>query len=88
MTREDALQLFMAEANRLEKAYARQDDIIMQLAQLVADGESVLQKEELEVLVKIGATLYKANRSKKQARKDIADTMRKSLESDKSHHSH
>lgn len=83
MTREDALQLFMEEANKLEKAYARQDDIIMQLAQLVADGESVLQKEDLDVLVKIGATLYKANRSRKQARKEIADTMRESLESDK-----
>lgn len=84
MTREDALHLFIEEANKLEKTHIRQDDIILQLAQLVAACEPVLQKESCDALVKIGATLYKANRSRMQAREDIAVTMQESLASDKS----
>lgn len=78
MTREDVLALFIEEANKLEKTHIRQDDIILQLAQLVADCDPVLQKESCDTLVKIGAILYKANRSRKQARDDIAVTMQAS----------
>jgi hypothetical protein len=80
MTREEVMKLFMEEADKLTAAYTRQDDTILQLAQLLAESRAMLADENFAALVKVGATLYKANHSRKRARAEIAATMRESME--------
>jgi len=83
MNREDVLKLFVEEAGKLDKTYIRRNDIILQLAQLIADSRASLSEENFSAMLRIGAALYKTNLSHNRARKEIATTMRESIESGK-----
>lgn len=81
MTKSDVIELFMAEACKLDKTPIRREDTILQLAQLIADTRATISDTSLASLVHIGATLYKANLSQSRARKEIAATMLESVRS-------
>ncbi|WP_147384044.1 hypothetical protein [Noviherbaspirillum sedimenti] len=81
MTRDDVLKRFVEEADKLDKTYIRRNDIILQLAQLVADSRTSLSDESFAALLRIGAAIYKANLRQNRARKEIATIMRESINS-------
>jgi hypothetical protein len=83
MNQGDVLELFMEEANKLDKTHIRKNDTILLLAQLVADSREQLSKESFDALVHIGATIYKTSRREARARSEIATTMRGSIEKEK-----
>lgn len=81
MTKNDVMELFMAEAGKLDKMPIRREDTILQLTELIADTRATISDTSLARLVHIGATLYKANLSQSRARKEIAATMLESVRS-------
>ena len=78
MTKEEILKLFREEAETLGNIPDTQTDIIMRLAQLLAESRGKLSKENFEELIHIGAVLYQKGEGQFQARKDIASIMKQS----------
>jgi hypothetical protein len=52
--------------------------LILGLAQLLADSRGRLSKENFETLVQLGAALYKEGNSQYQARSDVDSIMNRS----------
>ena len=59
MTQDEILDIFRKEADKIPSEAAPINDVILALAQLLADSRSKLSKENFEVLAKIGGVLYK-----------------------------
>lgn len=80
MTQEEILGMFQAEANRMPLELPVANEIILELAQLLAESRERLSKETFETLVHIGGVLYKEGRSRFDARADISAIMKQSAE--------
>jgi hypothetical protein len=80
MTQDEALTLFEKEAAKLEKTHVRQKDLILALAQIMANSKETLSPDCLAALVHIGAHLYKGHLNQNRARADIAKTMQDSTQ--------
>lgn len=75
MTKEDILDLFRQRAAMLGEVKDSQHDIIMDLAQLLAESRGKLSKENFEMLVHIGAVMYQEGLRDYRARVEVANTM-------------
>ena len=80
MTHDEILKLFREEAALLGAEPENQNDLILRLAQLLADSKGRLPKENFDELVHIGAVLYQKGLGQYNARADVAEIMRSSLE--------
>jgi hypothetical protein len=78
MTQDDVLGLFRQQAATLGEVQSTQTDIIMRLAQLLADSNGRLSKDNFEELVYIGAVMYQESAAKFRARSEVAAIMQKS----------
>jgi hypothetical protein len=83
MTTEEILAMFRKQASILDKDCPEQNDLILELAELLADSRGRLSKENFSTLVGIGAGLYKEGHSQYQARSDINAIMSLSVEHQK-----
>jgi hypothetical protein len=81
MTRDDVLGLFREQVATLGEVQSTQTDIIMRLAQLIADSNVRLSKDNFEVLVHIGAVMYQESAGQFRARSEVAAIMEKSARS-------
>lgn len=82
MTQDEILEMFRAEASRMAVEAAPANEIILELAQLLADSRGRLSKENFETLVHIGGVLYKAGLEQFNARQDVAGIMQQSTRND------
>lgn len=71
------LQQFRERAAGMEDHTSYQE-MVNELATLLAESRGRLPKEHFETLIKVGAALYKAGLSQYSARGDVAEIMRKS----------
>lgn len=78
MTQEDVVELFRQQAATLGEVQSSQTEIILRLAQLLADSRGRLSKENFEELVHIGAVMYQQGLGQYRARAEVAATMIKS----------
>lgn len=79
MTQDDILAMFRQQSETMDYAGSRQNEIIFELAQLLADSRGRLSKENFEALVRIGALLYKEGQSRFHAQSDVDGIMKRSL---------
>lgn len=84
MTQDEVIELFRQQSATLGEVKASQHDIIMSLAQLLADSSGRLSKENFESLVHIGAVMYQEGLSQYRARSEIEATMETSNAAHKS----
>lgn len=63
--------------------HATQNDIFLKLAELLADSKGRLSKESFDVLITIGAVMYKDGLVQFNARADVALVMDKSAQGKK-----
>lgn len=80
MTQYDVLELFKERAEKLDVLQASQSDIILRLAQLLADSREYMSKENFEELVQIGAVMYKEGQGQFRARSELATLMKTSVQ--------
>lgn len=80
MTQDEILDMFRSEADHLPLELPVANEIILELAQLLAESRGRLSKETFETLVHIGSVLYKKGRNQFDARADVAAIMKKSAE--------
>ncbi|KRB83868.1 MULTISPECIES: hypothetical protein [Oxalobacteraceae] len=76
MTQDEILDIFRQEADKIPSETAPLNDVILALAQLLADSRGKLSKENFEVLSKIGGVLYKEGKIQFNAKSDV-DTIMK-----------
>ncbi|MGV3742324.1 MAG: hypothetical protein ACO1NO_08440 [Burkholderiaceae bacterium] len=80
MTQDEILDLFRQQAADMQAGQPAQSDLILNLAQLLADSRGKLSKENFDALVHIGASLYKSGQDQFDARRNVSDIMRRSAE--------
>lgn len=80
MTQDEILGMFRSEADRIPLELPIANEIILELAQLLAESRGRLSKETFETLVHIGGVLYKKGRNQFDARADVAAIMKQSAE--------
>jgi hypothetical protein len=78
MTQDDVLGLFRQHAATLGEVQSTQTEIIMRLAQLLADCKGRLSKDNFEELVHIGGVMYQESVAQFRARSEVAAIMEKS----------
>jgi len=71
MNSEEILAMFRKQASIMDRDSPEQNDLILELAELLADSRGRLSKENFSTLVGIGAGLYKERHSQYQARSDV-----------------
>ncbi len=84
MEKKEVLQLMREQAEAL-KEHPSYEQLVNQLADLLADSRGRLSKKNFEDLVSLGAALYKAGLSQFTARKDVTELMNKSVSERKTH---
>jgi hypothetical protein len=84
MTQDDVLELFREQAARLGEVQATQTDIILKLAQLLAESRGRLSQENFKELVHIGAVMYQEGLGQFRARTEVTAIMTKSAHQRKS----
>lgn len=75
MTQDEILNIFRQEADKMSSDAAPLNDVILALAQLLADSRGKLSKENFEVLSKIGGVLYKEGKIQFNAKSDVDTIM-------------
>ena len=80
MTQDEILDLFRQCAADMTAVQPAQSDLILKLSQLLADSRGRLSKENFDMLVYIGAALYKSGQDQFNARQNVSDIMRRSAE--------
>jgi stalled ribosome rescue protein Dom34 len=78
MTTDDILDLFQKDAESLGEIKNTQSDIIMSLAQVIADCKDFITQENYEKLLHIGAVMYQEGLSQYMARSEVDDIMKES----------
>lgn len=79
MTQDEVLELFRSQADTLGDVQDTQSDIILKLAQLLADTQWHLSEEKFNALVHIGAVMYQEALGKFRAKTEVSETMERSL---------
>jgi len=82
MNQDEALGLFVDEADRLSETHFRLEDTLLLLASLLADSTEQLSKDGFDRLVQIGGAIHKTCASRTRARSEIATTMKQSLDAE------
>lgn len=80
MKQEEILLMFRAGAEKLGPLKDSQRDIILTLANLLANSHGRLSKEDFETLVGIGSVLYQQGFAQYKARQDMDSIMTKSID--------
>lgn len=80
MTQNEVIDMFRTKAATLDTLPATQRDIILRLADLLAESKGRLSKENFETLVHIGAVMFKEANGKYKAGVEMAATMKKSAD--------
>jgi hypothetical protein len=80
MNQGDVIALFKQEAATLGRIEASQSDIILKLAQLIADVNRKLSPSDRERLLYIGAVMYQEASSQFEARKEMDSLMKTSVD--------
>jgi hypothetical protein len=80
MTQDQILDMFRSKADSLPLELPVANEILQELAQLLAESRGRLSKETFETLVYIGSVLYKEGCNQYDARADVAAIMKKSVE--------
>lgn len=78
MIQNEVLGMFRDQAASLGKVEASQADIILRLAQLLADCRDRLPQEYFDEFIHIGAVMYQEGLGKFRARTEVAETVRQS----------
>lgn len=79
MEKNVVLDMFRKRANEMDDHPSYQH-LVDELASLPAESRGKLAKEDFDHLVELGAALYKAGLSQYEARDDIAELMRESMD--------
>lgn len=80
MKQEEVLRMFREGAERLGPIKDSQRDLILALADLLANSRGRLSKEDFETLVGIGSVLYQAGLAQYNARQETDSMMKKSID--------
>ncbi|HEV2612946.1 MAG TPA: hypothetical protein VGU61_21990 [Noviherbaspirillum sp.] len=80
MTQEEVLATFRQLASDVETELPGRNEVILELAQLLADSRGRLSKENFEALVRIGSALYKDGHTQFKGKSDVDTIMRRSSE--------
>jgi hypothetical protein len=80
MTQDEVLEMFRKHAEVLGKVEESQRDIILSLAQLLAESNGRLSKENFDKLVHIGAVMYQEGLGQFNARNETAAIMKRSVQ--------
>lgn len=80
MTQREVLDMFRNQAALLGVVEASQADIILRLAQLLADCRDRLPQDGFDEFVHIGAVMYQEGLGKFRARTEVAETIRSSAQ--------
>lgn len=80
MNQGDVIALFKREAATLGRIEASQSDIILKLAQLIADVNRKLSPAELDRLLYVGAVMYQQASRQFEARKEMDGLMKTSVD--------
>ncbi|HTH45426.1 MAG TPA: hypothetical protein VL528_10120 [Oxalicibacterium sp.] len=80
MNQSDVVKLFKQQASTLGRIEASQSDIILKLAQLIADVNQKLSSADLDRLLYIGAVMYQEAANQFEARKDMDSLMKTSID--------
>lgn len=81
MTLEEIYALFRQHAAEMQQNSSSKGELIRKLAQLLADSRGKLSKENFDMLVHIGAALYKEGQDQYDARKNVSEIMQQSIDS-------
>jgi hypothetical protein len=82
MTQDEILGMFREQADKMQAETPSPNDVIFDLAQLLADSRGRLSKENFETLIRIGGVLYKEGRSRFQGKTDVDAIMKHSAENE------
>lgn len=80
MTQDEILDMFRQQSDCTTQELPTLNEVILELAQLLADSSERLSKENFETLVWIGGVLYKKGRDRFDAQSDVAKIMKNSAE--------
>jgi len=78
MTQEEVLELFKKEAATLGTIESSQSDIILKLAQVLADTSDQIAQAAFERMIYVGAVMYQEALGEFRARAEMADMMQTS----------
>lgn len=80
MNQDDILSMFRQNAQEYQSDPPALNLLILELASILADSKGRFSKEDFEAFIRMGSVLYKIGDSQFQARKDVSDIMKSSLE--------
>lgn len=80
MKQEDVLNMFREGAEKLGPVKSSQREVILALAELLANSRGRLSKENFETLVGIGSVLYQEGLAQYSARQEMDSIMKKSVD--------
>jgi prefoldin subunit 5 len=78
MTQNEILDMFREQADKMQAEIPSLNEVIFDLARLLADSRGKLSKENFDTLVHIGGLLYKEGRSRFQGKTDVDAIMKQS----------
>jgi hypothetical protein len=78
MTRDQILNLFRDQADKIQGESPLLNVVILDLAQMLADSRGRLSKENFDTLLRIGGALYKEGQSQFHGKSDVDAIMKKS----------
>jgi len=81
MTQNEILSMFRQHAAKTTNELPPFNEVILELATLLADSCGKLSKENFDALIRIGGALYKEGNSRFQGRTDVNDIMKHSARS-------
>jgi hypothetical protein len=80
MSQDDVLQVFRQQADMLGAIQDSQRDIILALAEVLAEAEPYMQKRHFDTLVHIGAVMYQEGLAQFNARSETDTLMEASVD--------
>jgi hypothetical protein len=82
MKQEEILRMFRQQGEKMPNDSLMLNDLILELAKLLADSRGKLSKENFEALVGVGGALYRMGNRQFQAKSDVSVIMKQSVESE------
>jgi hypothetical protein len=80
MNQDDILSMFRQNAREYQSELPVLNPMIFELARILADSKGRFSKEDFEAFIRMGSVLYKIGDSQFQARRDVSEIMKTSLE--------
>lgn len=82
MKQEEVLRMFRQQAEQMPADPLMLNDLILELARLLADSRGKLSKENFEALLGVGGALYKMGHGRFHAKSDVDAIMKQSVENE------